>query len=243
MKHKQGAEARLESNKQKLAVLQYRLWAENARSVLLVLQGMDTSGKDGVVRHVMTGMNPSGLRITSFKKPSEEEVDHDFLWRIHNAAPAKGEVGVFNRSHYEDVLVVRVHGLVPTRVWRARFEQINSFEKLLVDGGTTVVKCFLQISKEEQKRRLIDRLKDPQKNWKFNAGDIEERKRWDQYMNAYEDVLARCGTEHAPWHVIPSDRKWYRDWAVSEVLLHTLEKMNPRPPRGKLKVSDFFKDD
>ncbi|MCK6476545.1 MAG: polyphosphate kinase 2 family protein [Phycisphaerales bacterium] len=238
--NKDEAEKRLEVNREKLGELQYRLWAEGRRSLLIVLQGTDTSGKDGVIRHVMTGMNPSGCRVTSFKKPSEEESDRDFLWRIHKAVPARGEVGVFNRSHYEDVLVARVQGLVPAAVWRARYDQINEFEELLVESGTTIIKCFLHISKAEQKERLLARLNDPAKNWKFNAGDIEERKRWPQYVKAYEDALARCGTSTAPWHVIPSDRKWYRNWAVSELMVRALEAMAPRPPAGKLKASQFF---
>lgn len=240
LRGKDEAEELLKANAKRLGELQYRLWAERERAVLVVLQGMDTSGKDGVIRHVMTGMNPSGCRVTSFKKPSEEETEHDFLWRIHQAVPCRGEVGIFNRSHYEDVLVVRVNSLVQENVWRARYGQINEFEQLLTESGTTIVKCFLHISKAEQKRRLIARLEDPDKNWKFNPGDIEERSRWTKYISAYQDVLSKCGTRIAPWHVIPSDKKWYRDWAVSEVLVRILESMNPRPPRGNLKRSDFF---
>ncbi len=243
VKNREEAEELLDVNRKKLGELQYRLWAEKKRSVLVVLQGMDTSGKDGVIRHVMTGMNPSGCRVTSFKKPSEEETERDFLWRIHKAVPARGEVGVFNRSHYEDVLVVRVHELVPEKTWRARFEQINDFERMLAGAGTTIVKCFLHISKAEQRERLIDRLEDAEKNWKFNEGDIEERRRWKQYTRAYHDVLAKCGTTHAPWHVIPADKKWFRNWAVSEVLVRTLEEMDPHPPKGSLKVSKFFIED
>jgi PPK2 family polyphosphate:nucleotide phosphotransferase len=240
VKNKSQGEELLEENKAKLAELQYRLWAENTRSLLVVLQGMDTSGKDGVVRHVMTGMDPAGCRVTSFKKPSEEEIDHDFLWRIHRETPAKGEVGVFNRSHYEDVLVVRVNNLVPEAVWRRRYDQINAFEKLLTDGGTVIVKCFLHISKAEQRERLLARLNDPLKNWKFNAGDIEERKKWDLYIGAYEDALSRCASSHAPFYRIPADKKWYRNWAVSEILVRTLESMNPKVPKGTLKPKDFF---
>lgn len=240
---KADAEARLDSNRRRLGEWQYRLWAERRQSLLVVLQGMDTSGKDGVVRHVMTGMNPSGCRVTSFKKPTEEETERDFLWRIHRAVPSRGEIGVFNRSHYEDVLVARVRSLVPSAVWRPRFDRINEFERLLVEGGTTIVKCFLHVSKAEQKRRLVSRLEDPEKNWKFNAGDVEERRRWPRYMAAYRDAIERCGTPRAPWHVIPSDQKWYRNWAVSEVLVKTLERMAPRTPKGTLRVSDFFVDD
>lgn len=237
------ADAVLESNRQELASLQYRLWAENRRSLLVVLQGMDTSGKDGVVRHVVSGMNPEGVKVTSFKKPSESELDHDFLWRIHSACPARGEIAVFNRSHYEDVLIVRVHSLVPKEVWKPRFDIINAFERSLVGEGTTMVKIFLHISKEEQKNRLVERLKDPEKNWKFNPGDVEERKHWDEYQDAYQDVFERCGTGEAPWHVVPADHKWYRDWAVSEILLQTLRGMAPRAPRGRFKVKDFNFDE
>lgn len=240
VRDKEHAQKLLEANVKRLGALQYRLWAERERSVLVVLQGMDTAGKDGVIRHVMTGMNPSGCRVTSFKKPSEEEAQRDFLWRIHKAVPAKGEVGVFNRSHYEDVLIVRVNHLIPEPAWRARYDEINQFEDLLTRGGTTIVKCYLHISKDEQKRRLIARLEDPDKNWKFNPGDIEERRRWTKYMAAYQDALKLCGTNSAPWRLIPSDKKWYRDWAVSEVLLQTLEKMDPQPPKGTLKRGDFF---
>lgn len=241
--HGDDAKARTEdllaANREKLDTLQYRLWAENKRSVLLILQGMDTSGKDGVVRHVIAGLNPEGVRVTSFKKPSEEETDHDFLWRIHQHCPAKGEIAVFNRSHYEDVLVVRVHELVPEKVWRARYDAINRFEANLAAEGTTIVKCFLHISKDEQKERLIARLEDPEKNWKFNPGDVEERKHWDDYQKAYHDVLTRCHTKHAPWHIIPADRKWYRNWATSELLVKTLQKLDPHPPKGKFKASMF----
>lgn len=236
---KARAEKELEANRDKLQKLQYRLWAENKRSLLIVMQGMDTSGKDGVVRHVIAGMNPEGCKVTSFKKPSEIELDHDFLWRIHQQCPAKGEIGVFNRSHYEDVLVVRVHGLVPEKVWRARYETINAFEKSLADSGTTIVKLFLHISKAEQKERLLARLADPEKNWKFNEGDIAERRKWASYHRAYEEAIAKCNTPHAPWHIIPADRKWYRNWAVSEILVKTLEAMNPQPPKGTFDASKF----
>ncbi|MEK6703273.1 MAG: polyphosphate kinase 2 family protein [Planctomycetota bacterium] len=237
------AEAELARNREELEKLQYRLWAQNTQALLVVLQGMDTSGKDGVVRQVVTGMNPEGSRVTSFKKPSEVELDHDFLWRIHSACPARGEVAVFNRSHYEDVLIVRVHALVPKEVWRPRYEIINGFERTLVGDGTTIVKIFLHISKDEQKRRLIERLEDPEKNWKFNPGDVEERKHWDEYQEAYEDVISRCGTPEAPWHVVPADHKWYRNWAVSEILLHAMREMAPKPPRGRFKVKDFKFDE
>jgi PPK2 family polyphosphate:nucleotide phosphotransferase len=232
-------EEQLEELREKLAGLQYRLWAERRRSVLLVLQGMDTSGKDGVVRHVITGMNPSGCRVVSFKKPSEEENGHDFLWRIHRQSPTRGEIVVFNRSHYEDVLVTRVRGLVPDEVWKARYGQINEFEELLSESGTTIVKCYLQISKKEQKERLLARLADPEKNWKFDPQDVEERKCWGEYTKAYEEALARCSTRVAPWLIVPADKKWYRNWAIARVLVEVMEKMDPRPPKGKFRARDF----
>lgn len=210
--------------------LAYRLFAENRRSVLLVLQGMDTSGKDGTIRAATTGINPLDFSITAFKQPSMEELDHDFLWRIHKATPGRGRIGIFNRSHYEDVLVVRVHKLVPRSVWRARYEAINRFERYLTANGTTVLKCFLHISKDEQRQRLEARLADPTKRWKFSKADVEERKLWDDYQQAYEDALTRCNTEYAPWHVVPADRKWYRNLVVSNLLRETLEKMDPKFP-------------
>ncbi len=240
---KKDAEKLLSANRERLERLQYALWAENTRSLLIVLQGMDTSGKDGVVRHVIRGMNPEGCKVTSFKKPYEEEAERDFLWRIHRAAPAKGEVAVFNRSHYEDVLIVRVRGLPGAGEYKRRFEQINAFEALLTSAGTRVLKFFLHISKEEQKERLLARLADPEKNWKFNAGDIEERKLWDDYMRAYEDALSACSTKAAPWHVIPADQKWYRNWAISQVIADTLAEMKPRLPKPVLNPKDFVIED
>lgn len=233
------AETALATSVARIADLQYLLWAENRRALLIVLQGMDTSGKDGVVRHVFSGVNPTGVRVTSFKKPSEIELDHDFLWRIHSATPAKGEIGVFNRSHYEDVLVVRVHGLVEEPVWRKRYDTINVFEQVLADGGTTILKFFLHISKDEQRERLRARLDDPAKNWKFQPSDIEERKRWDDYQAAYEDALSKCSTAAAPWFVVPSDRKWYQRWAIGEIIRETLEAMDPKTPKVTIEKSAF----
>lgn len=212
------------------AGLAHRLYAENQRAVLLVLQGMDTSGKDGTIRHVMSGVNPQSCRIVSFKQPSLVELDHGFLWRIHRGVPPKGNIGIFNRSHYEDVLVVRVHNIVPEREWRKRYEQINAFERMLNDGHITLVKCFLQISKEEQRERLMARLDDPEKRWKFSKADLEERKKWDDYVEAYEEALTQCNTDYAPWHIIPSDRKWYRNLVVSRILRKTLETLDPQFP-------------
>jgi PPK2 family polyphosphate:nucleotide phosphotransferase len=227
---KESAEQRLEENTEVLADLTYRLYAEDRRSVLLVLQGMDTSGKDGTIRHVTTGINPLSFQITAFKQPTPEELDHDFLWRVHLRTPNFGQIAIFNRSHYEDVLVVRVHDIAPKSVWKNRYEQINNFEQLLVESGVTLLKCFLHISKDEQRERLVARLKDPAKRWKFSAKDVDERKHWDAYVDAYEEALTRCNTEHAPWHIIPADRKWYRNLVVSNLLRQALETMAPQFP-------------
>ncbi len=228
---KAAAEKALELNRKRLGELHELLWAENKRSILMVLQGMDTSGKDGTIRHVMTGVNPQGCQVTSFKRPTEEELDHDYLWRIVRALPARGDIGIFNRSHYEDVLVVRVNSLVPKEVWKARFEQINAFEKHLADNGTIILKFFLNISKEEQRERLQERLDDPTMNWKFSEGDLVAREHWPDYMKAYEDVLARCSTEHAPWYVIPANRKWVRNLAISSILVKTMEGLDMKWPK------------
>jgi PPK2 family polyphosphate:nucleotide phosphotransferase len=214
----------------RLADLQDRLWAEARRSVLVVLQGMDASGKDGTIKHVMTAFNPLGCIVTSFKVPTPVELAHDFLWRVHARTPAHGEIGVFNRSHYEDVLVVRVHALVPRDVWAARYDQINAFEELLTAAGTTVVKCFLHIDRDEQRKRFQARLDDPTKRWKFRTGDLVERKLWDEYQAAYEDALTRCSTAASPWYVIPANRKWFRNLAVSEIVADVLDELDPRYP-------------
>lgn len=231
---KRRAEAEIQTNIARMARLQEHLYAENRRSVLVVLQGMDTSGKDGVIRAAFSGLNQQGCHVTSFKKPSVDEADRDFLWRIHAAMPAKGDIGVFNRAHYEDVLIVRVHNLVPRGVWEKRYAIINEFERYLATTGTTVLKFCLHISRAEQRERLLARLADPEKRWKFSMQDVAERAHWDKYMNAYQDALERCSTEHAPWYVIPSDRKWYRNWAVSEIVRATMESMDPKPPVSDL---------
>ena len=215
---------------EKLAALQNRLWAEGKQSLLVVLQAMDTGGKDGTIKHVFRGLNPQGVRVASFKQPSEEEVHHDFLWRIHHKVPAQGEIVIFNRSHYEDVLIVRVHSIVPENVWRPRYEAIADFERHLVEAGTTIVKFWLHISPDEQKRRLQARIDDPTKRWKFSVGDLGERKLWGDYQAAAQEMLQRTSTDHAPWFVVPADHKWYRNWVVSRVLLDTLEAMNPKFP-------------
>lgn len=207
-----------------------RLYAENKRSVLLVLQGMDTSGKDGTIRHVLSGVNPQSCQVTSFKAPTPHELDHDFLWRIHANVPARGNIGIFNRSHYEDVLIARVHQLVPKKVWSGRYDLINAFEQLLVSEGTTIIKVFLHIGKDEQRERLQARIDDPEKRWKFNLADLSERKVWDKYLQAYEDAISRCNTAAAPWHIVPANRKWYRNLIVSRLLHDALVKLDPQFP-------------
>ena len=231
VKDKEEGLLRLAENTKRLKELQYRLYGEDKQSVLMVLQGMDTAGKDGTIRHVMSGVNPQGCSVQSFKVPSSEELDHDFLWRVHKAAPRRGMIGIFNRSHYEDVLVVRVHDIVPRKVWSKRYTQINRFERNLAENGTTVIKFFIYISKDEQKERLQARLDDPSKTWKFNPGDLDERKLWDTYLECYEDALSKCSTSMAPWFVIPADRKWYRNLVVSSILVETLEAMDPKLPK------------
>ena len=233
------AEAPLKKDLERLSVLQERLFAEDRRALLVVFQAMDTGGKDGAIRHVFSGVNPAGCQVTRFKAPSAEELDHDFLWRIHQAVPNRGTIGIFNRSHYEDVLVVRVHNLVPPSVWRGRYEQINRFERHLSETGTRILKFFLHISKAEQRRRLQARLDDPDKRWKFSRTDLQERKRWSDYQSAYEDALTKCSTPWAPWHVVPADHKWYRNLAVARTLVEALEEMAPRPPRPRLDLSQL----
>lgn len=210
----------------RLAELQEILWARSRERVLVVLQGIDTSGKGGTVAHVFGGVNPAGLRVTSFKSPSEGELARDYLWRIHANVPSDGEIGVFDRSHYEDVLAVRVLGLVPEGRWRQRYDHINAFEQMLSDEGTTIVKVFLHISRDEQKRRLESRLNTPEKHWKFRISDLDARSQWDDYQAAFAEAIERTCTEHAPWHVIPADRKWYRNWAVASIMVATLEAMD-----------------
>ncbi len=225
--------AELEKLNDKLEALQELLFAEHKQEVLVVLQAMDTGGKDGAIRRVFDGVNPAGVRVASFKAPTPEELDHDYLWRIHKQVPGKGEMVIFNRSHYEDVLVVRVHELVPPEVWRKRFDQINDFERALAENGTTILKFYLHIDRDEQKERLQARLDDPTKRWKFRLGDLEERKRWDEYMEAYEDVFSKTSTEYAPWYIVPANRKWYRDLVISSVLVETLEDLKMKYPESE----------
>jgi len=223
-----------------LAALQEKLAAETIaggrRQILLVLQGMDTSGKDGVIKHVLGLLNPAGVHLVSFKKPTGQERAHDFLWRIESQVPQAGQIGVFNRSHYEDVLVVRVHDLVPRQEWSRRYAKINAFERRLVRNGTVVVKCFLHISKDTQRERLLARLDDPTKYWKYNPADVDERAYWDAYQGAYADALSRCNTLGAPWFAVPADHKWYRNWAIASLLLETLRRLDPRYPPADFDV-------
>jgi PPK2 family polyphosphate:nucleotide phosphotransferase len=223
----------LQKLNQKLEELQELLFAENRHKILVVLQAMDTGGKDGVIRRVFDGVNPQGVKVASFKAPTPEELARDFLWRAHKVVPGKGEMVIFNRSHYEDVLVVRVRGLAPQAVWKKRYEQINEFERILSDNGTTILKFFLHIDRDEQKERLQARLDDPAKHWKFNIGDLEERKLWDEYMKAYEDVLNKTSTAYAPWYVVPANRKWYRDLVICTTLVETLKGLDMQYPKPK----------
>ena len=222
-KDQSQAQPRMAQDLKELSKLQNLLYAGSCNAVLVVLQGIDTAGKDGTIRHVFSGINPQGCRVASFKKPTELELAHDYLWRVHAVCPAKGEIAVFNRSHYESVLVERVHELVPKKVWSRRYEEIRRFEELLVRSGTIIVKFFLNLSKKEQKARLLARETDPEKRWKVNAADWEERKRWNDYHDAYEEMLEKTSTKEAPWVVVPSDRKWYRNLVVSRELVRRLK--------------------
>ena len=234
---KNQAKTELDELTDELDDLQERLYAESKRAVLFVIQAMDTGGKDGTIRKVFGNINPQGCRVTSFKAPTSTELAHDYLWRVHAALPRRGEIGVFNRSHYEDVLVVRVHDLVPKEVWERRYEHINAFEKMLSEEGTTIVKFFLHISKEEQAKRLQERIDTPDKHWKFNPNDLKERALWDEYQNAYQDVLNKTSTDYAPWYIIPANRKWYRNLVVARIARDTLKHLNPRFPEANVDFS------
>lgn len=220
----------LEKALARLDKLQYLMYAQKKYALLIILQGLDAGGKDGTIRHVMSGVNPQGCRVTSFKAPSAEEAAHDFLWRIHKAVPEAGDFGIFNRSHYEEVLIVRVHNLVPKDVWERRYEQINRFEKILHENNVRILKFFLHISRDEQKARFMRRINDPDRQWKISPADFQERKYWDEYTRAYEDVLTRCSTHHAPWYVIPANKKWFRNLAVSHVVVEELESLDMKFP-------------
>lgn len=236
-KDKDIAKEELEKNVKRMTELQYLLYAESKKALLIVLQGMDAAGKDGTIRHVMSGMNPQGCKVTTFKVPSVEEASHDYLWRIHKAIPPKGDIGIFNRSHYEDVLVVRVRNLVAKSIWARRYDEINAFEKYLAENDVTILKFFLYISKDEQKKRLEERLKDKDKNWKISPADVEERKYWSDYIEVYEDAISKCSMDWAPWFVIPADKKWFRNLAVSKIIVETMEKMNMKFPKPKFDLS------
>jgi PPK2 family polyphosphate:nucleotide phosphotransferase len=219
-----------QKNTQKLSDLHDLLYAEQKHALLIVLQGMDAAGKDGTIKHVMSGVNPAGCTVTSFKVPTAEEAAHDFLWRIHKAVPAKGYIGIFNRSQYEDVLVTRVHKLIPEKVWRSRYDRINDFERLLVENNVVLLKFFLHMSKDEQKRRFDAREEDADKNWKISVADNRERAYWDDYQQAYEDAIGKCSTKFAPWYVIPANKKWFRNLAVSQVIVDALEELKMKYP-------------
>jgi PPK2 family polyphosphate:nucleotide phosphotransferase len=239
---KQGGKLVIDGLLDRLTELQERLWAEQQRSVLVVLQGIDAAGKDGTIRKVMTAFNPQGCPVSSFKVPSTEELAHDYLWRIHKRTPAKGEIGIFNRSHYEDVLVVRVHDIVPMAVWRARYDQIVAFEDHLAANGTAIVKFFLYIDKGEQRERFQARYDDPTKRWKFALGDLEERKHWDDYQAAYEEAIRRTAALHAPWYVVPADRKWHRNLVICRALVETLEGLDLTYPPSPDDLTDVVID-
>ncbi len=230
---KESAAPVLERQMARLTELQDRLWAESKRSVLVVLQGIDAAGKDGTIQKVMEAFNPQGCVVSSFKVPSVEELAHDYLWRVHKRVPGKGEIGIFNRSHYEEVLIVRVHELVPKAVWKTRYDQINAFEAHLAANGTTIVKFFLSIDRDEQRQRFQARYDDPTRRWKFSMGDLEERKRWDDYQAAFDEALTRTSTKHAPWYVIPANKKWFRNVAVASILADTLAAMRPQYPAAE----------
>jgi len=231
--NEEDAQGRLVKLNRQLEDLQELLYAEGKRRLLVVLQAMDTGGKDGTIRHVFEGVNPLGVKVASFKVPTQEELGHDFLWRVHKQTPAKGEIAIFNRSHYEDVLVVRVHQLVPPDVWRGRYAHINDFEQMLAEEGTTILKFFLHISKEEQKKRLQARLDERDKRWKFNVGDLKERRLWSAYMEAYADALGKTSTQWAPWYIVPANHKWYRNLVVCTVIVETLKGLKMRYPEPK----------
>jgi PPK2 family polyphosphate:nucleotide phosphotransferase len=238
------AEARQELAKliEELSLLHNRLYAEAGRSVLLILQGLDASGKDGTIKKVLTGVNPQGCRIVSFKEPTATELAHDYLWRVHLACPERGEIGIFNRSHYEDVVTARVRGLVAEEAWSRRPHHIREFERLLVDEGTTVVKVFLHVSREEQGKRLRERLEDPEKAWKFRRSDLDDRARWDEFMQAYEDAIRETSTEWAPWYVVPADRKWVRNVVVARLLVDALRRIDPQLPAPEPGLSGLTLD-
>lgn len=237
---KDSKEALLKLNTE-LAALQEQLYAEGKHRLLIVLQAMDTGGKDGVIRAVFEGVNPQGVKVASFKVPTPVELSHDYLWRVHQQTPGKGEMVIFNRSHYEDVLVVRVHQLVPEEVWSRRYQHIREFERLLADEGTTILKFYLHIDLQEQAQRFLARVEDPTKQWKFNPGDLDERERWEEYMKAYEDMLNQTSTDWAPWYIIPANKKWYRNWLISKIVIKTLKDLDMHYPTAPENIEDYHK--
>jgi PPK2 family polyphosphate:nucleotide phosphotransferase len=239
--HEKGPklEAKTQKALARMDSLQYLMYAEKKHALLVVFQALDAGGKDGTIRHVMSGLNPQGCLVASFKQPSSEELAHDFLWRVHKLVPRVGDIGVFNRSHYEDVLIARVHNLVPKEVWSARYEQINAFERILAQNGMVIVKFFLHISREEQKKRFMERIDDPDRRWKISQSDFTERKYWDDYVQAYEEVLRRCSTDEAPWYIVPSNKKWFRNFAVSRILVETLEELKMKYPKPTVDIKDL----
>lgn len=238
---KEIAEKLLNKNIKLMTELQDKLYAQNKYSLLIIFQAMDAAGKDGTIKHVMSGLNPQGTQVYSFKQPSKEELDHGYLWRIQKVVPERGRIGIFNRSHYEDVLIVRVHNLlrfqqipeelIDDKIWERRFKQINDFERYLYENGTVIIKFFLNISKEEQRKRFLSRIEDPSKNWKFSAADVDERKYWNDYMKAYQEAIAATSTKYAPWYIIPADKKWFARLVVSEVIVNTMKKLKPDYPK------------
>lgn len=236
---KKDAEKQLLKLNEELEALQELLYAEGKHKLLVILQGMDASGKDGTIRHVFEGVNPQGVKVASFKVPNDKEMAHDYLWRIHQQTPGNGEIMIFNRSQYEDVLVVRVKGFVPEKVWKKRYQQINDFEKMLADEGTTILKFFLHIDKDEQIKRIRERVDDPSKHWKFNPGDLEDRKLWDQYQSAYEDVLNKTSTDWAPWYIVPANKKWYRNLIIASVMVETLKSLKMSYPENNIDMSQI----
>ena len=231
-----------EKSLRRLRELQHLLYADKRYALLIILQALDAGGKDGTIRHVMSGVNPQGCEVVSFKAPTSEELAHDFLWRIHKAVPNRGNIGIFNRSHYEDVLIVRVHDLVPKEVWRRRYRQINDFEQMLTENGVTILKFFLHISREEQKRRFEARIEDSSRNWKLSLPDFEERQHWDDYTEAYEEALHRCSTQWAPWYVIPANKKWFRNYLVAELVVQALDRMRLKYPPPSVDISKVVLD-
>jgi PPK2 family polyphosphate:nucleotide phosphotransferase len=236
---KDSVRTRAEKHLDRLSELEYILYAENRRSVLVVLQAMDAGGKDGAIRHMTGPLNPQSSKVISFKTPSEEELAHDFLWRVHHVAPRKGEIRIFNRSHYEDVLIVRVHDLVPKAVWAKRYDQINAFEQILAQNDTLILKFYLHISKDEQLERFQARMEDSTKQWKISLADFEDRKRWSDYMRAYEVALSKCSTAHAPWFIIPANRKWFRNYAIAEILVEYLSALHMKFPKPMVDLSEI----